>query len=89
MLCKVPVIGSDSGAIPEVIGEAGLVFRQEDVGSLCQVINRLGDDEALRLSMAQAGLERAQRTFVNTYGTQMAEGLAQAASMPLRVASAH
>jgi len=89
MLCKVPVIGSDSGAIPEVISEAGLVFRQEDVGSLREAINRLGDDEALRLSMAQAGLERAQRTFVNTYGTQMAEWLAQAASMPLRVASAH
>lgn len=30
MACEVPVIGSSSGAIPEVIGDNGLIFREND-----------------------------------------------------------
>ena len=34
MACEVPVIGSDSGEIPYVIGDAGLVFRSGDYADL-------------------------------------------------------
>ena len=34
--CEVPVLGSDSGAIPEVIGKAGLIFKEKDIQDLHQ-----------------------------------------------------
>src|SRR5207249_9367682 len=37
----VPVIGSSSGAIPEVIGDAGLVVPERDPAALAQAIDRL------------------------------------------------
>ncbi len=44
MACEVAVVGSDSGEIPNVIGDAGLVFPEEDVealrGHLQQLIQR-------------------------------------------------
>jgi len=84
MLCEVPVIGSDSGAIPEIIGDAGVIFRESDVEGLTEAIRRLGDDHELRSSLAETGLERARRTFVGTYSTVMLEWLQDAAGMPLR-----
>jgi len=41
MACKVPVVGSDSGAIPEVIGDAGLVFPEGDAEALAACLRRL------------------------------------------------
>ena len=34
MACGVPVIGSDSGEIPNVIGDAGLIFPEGDIVAL-------------------------------------------------------
>ena len=34
MSCEVPVVGSDCGEIPNVIGSAGLIFPEEDVDAL-------------------------------------------------------
>jgi glycosyltransferase involved in cell wall biosynthesis len=36
MACEVPVIGSDSGEIPSVIGDAGLVFHEGDTADLAK-----------------------------------------------------
>src|SRR5690606_30118342 len=36
--CATPVIGSDSGAIPAVIGEAGLTFPEGDAAALAKAI---------------------------------------------------
>ncbi len=49
--CRVPVIGSDSGGIPEVIGASGLVVPERDPAALAAALDRLaGDpDEAGRL----------------------------------------
>ena len=36
MACGVPVVGSNSGAIPEVVGEAGLIFPEGDAAALAE-----------------------------------------------------
>lgn len=58
MACGVPVIGSDSGAIPEVIGEAGLVVPERDAGALREALARLRADAGLRARLGQAGRDR-------------------------------
>lgn len=61
--CGVAVVGSDSGAIPEVIGEAGLIFPEGDAAALAERLNRLLCDPALRARCGQVGRERAETEF--------------------------
>ena len=65
MACATPVIGSDSGEIPNVIGDAGIVTPEGDVDALQRALLRLEADPALRARYAQAGRARALRLFTN------------------------
>jgi glycosyltransferase involved in cell wall biosynthesis len=58
MASGVPVIGSTCGAIPEVIGDAGLIFPEGNVDALATALRQLLSDEALRERIVQAGLDR-------------------------------
>lgn len=58
MACGIPVVGSDSGAIPEVIGDAGIVFPEGDVMALRAALQQLVTSEPLRARLGQAGRER-------------------------------
>jgi glycosyltransferase involved in cell wall biosynthesis len=58
MASGVPVLGSDSGEIPHVIGSAGVVFPEGDVGALRSQLQRLMQDRAARECLAAAGRER-------------------------------
>jgi glycosyltransferase involved in cell wall biosynthesis len=58
MACEVAVVGSDSGEIPNVIGEAGLVFPEGDVEALSQCLRRLMEDNGLREQLGRAGRQR-------------------------------
>ena len=60
MACEVPVIGSDSGEIPQVIGDAGLVFQEGDPTSLAEKISQLASDQELCQDLQRRGLERVQ-----------------------------
>ena len=53
MACGLPVIGSDTGGIPDIIknGETGLLFRQKESPDLANQIIRLLTDEDLRKKM--------------------------------------
>jgi glycosyltransferase involved in cell wall biosynthesis len=57
MACGVPVVGSDSGEIPNVIGTAGLVFAEGDVPALRDSLSLLMADPALRDALARKGRE--------------------------------
>jgi glycosyltransferase involved in cell wall biosynthesis len=63
MSCETPVIGSDSGEIPSVIGDAGLVFKEGDPTALAACVQRLLSDPALYAEMAVAGRQRVLEHF--------------------------
>jgi glycosyltransferase involved in cell wall biosynthesis len=57
------VVGSCSGAIPEVIGEAGLVVPERDSGALAGAIDRVLTEPSLRQALIERGRRRAQSNF--------------------------
>ncbi|MCP4363829.1 MAG: glycosyltransferase family 4 protein [Planctomycetes bacterium] len=63
MACKVPVVGSSSGEIPNVVGDAGLIFQEGDVRALCKSLDALITDEALREQTAQKGFRRVRDMY--------------------------
>ncbi len=58
MSCAVPVVGSSSAAIPDVIGDAGIIYPEGDIVALTAALQRLADDPALRNDLGQRGRER-------------------------------
>lgn len=72
MASGVPVIGSTCGAIPEVIGDAGLIFTEGDADALAGALRRMLADEDLRARLSLAGQARVaqyswQRVAEKTY----------------------
>ena len=63
MACGVPVVGAESGAIPEVIGDAGLTFPEDDDETLAEHLYALSAHPALRASLAEQGRQRVLDHF--------------------------
>lgn len=61
MAYGVPVIGAQTGAIPEVIGQAGLLFQSEDAQDLRARILTLRETPRQAQARVQRGRERARR----------------------------
>lgn len=61
--CSTPVIGSDSGAIPQVIGKGGLVFPEGDVAQLAARIDALASDAAAARAMGAIGREQVEKEY--------------------------
>lgn len=57
----VPVACSDRSSLPEVAGEAALLFDPEDEGQIARALDRLLSDDMLRRELAAAGRDRAQQ----------------------------
>ncbi len=74
MACQVPVLGSDCGEIPNVIGGAGLIFPEGDVGLLRDKIKALWCDPSLRREFGRQGRERVIKHFTQA---QVAEETVQ------------
>jgi L-malate glycosyltransferase len=65
MACRVPVIGSDSGEIPNVIDDAGLVFPEGDVEQLRDRLTQLISNPEFAQSIGQKGYQRAMVKYTN------------------------
>lgn len=63
MACGVPVIGSSSGEIPNVLGDAGIVVPEANVDALAHALDALIQNRAQRQVMSERGRRRAQTFF--------------------------
>ncbi len=61
MACGTPVIASNAGSLPEVVGEAGLLVDPRDVGGWAEAMARLWSDPEERADLRRRGLEQAAR----------------------------
>ena len=65
MACKVPVIGSDSGEIPHVIADAGLVFPEKQADALADRLRSLCEKPELARELGEKGYARAIEKYTN------------------------
>ncbi len=75
MAAGVPVLGTTSGAIPEVIDDAGLVVPERDVAALSAAMERLLGDPALRADLAERGRQRVRAHYAWSVVAQQAVDL--------------
>lgn len=67
MACGVPVVGARSGAIPEVIGNAGLLFPEDDANALAACLLALMQRPRLRQQLAEDGRARVLERFTQAH----------------------
>ena len=65
MASSVAVIGSNSGAIPDVIGKAGLIFSEGNIQSLTHCLQQLQMNPELRQELGRKGRERVLEYFTH------------------------
>jgi glycosyltransferase involved in cell wall biosynthesis len=63
MACGVPLISTSGGALPEVVGDAGIIVPPADALALAKEITFLFNNSDQRKKMAQAGIERVNSIF--------------------------
>jgi glycosyltransferase involved in cell wall biosynthesis len=61
--CGVPVVASDSGEIPYVAGDAGVVVGERDIPGWTAAIAELLESPTKRSELAERGIERARSKF--------------------------
>jgi glycosyltransferase involved in cell wall biosynthesis len=63
MAAGVSVVGSNCGEIPDVIGNAGLVFPEGDANALARILDRLARQPSLRVQLGERGRRRALERY--------------------------
>ena len=65
MACKIPVIGSDCGEIPHVVGDAGLVFPEGNAEKLRECLHELIKRPELVADLGDRGYHRVVANYTN------------------------
>ena len=63
MACGVPVVGSDSGEIPTVVGDGGVIVPEGNAPALAAALRRLATDRGLRTDLGRRGRARVLERF--------------------------
>lgn len=63
MACATPVVGSNRGGIPEVLGDTGRLIDPEDIALYAEVLSDMLSDTGNRVLLGRAALERCQKMF--------------------------
>ena len=94
MACGTPVVASESGALPEVVGGAGMLVPPGDSSALRKALLRIGTEPETAAAMREAGLARAAKTswtavaglqealYHRALGPKSADALVPGAGMP-------
>jgi glycosyltransferase involved in cell wall biosynthesis len=61
--CGLPVIGSDSGEIPYVIDNAGIILGEKDESAWVSTLEQVLADPAYRAELGQRGRDRAHAVY--------------------------
>jgi glycosyltransferase involved in cell wall biosynthesis len=61
MRCGTPVLASTAGALPEIVGEAGLLVNPDDLPAWTEALGRLAQDASLRQRLSQRGQTWSRR----------------------------
>lgn len=73
MACGTPVIASNAGSLPEVVGEAGLLVDPQDTDAITAGVERLLDDPAWREDLVRRGYAQHARFSWARSGQQLRE----------------
>jgi len=79
MACGTPVMAANTSSLPEVLGDAGVLF-DPSVDGLAEAMNALMSDETRRRDLSQRGLARAKEFSLERTGhaiVQLLESLAR------------
>jgi len=63
MACGTPVIATTGGALPEVVGDAGMLVPPANAGALAAAIGQLLNDKEAQQRMGEAGKKRVKEQF--------------------------
>jgi glycosyltransferase involved in cell wall biosynthesis len=61
----IAVVGSAAGAIPETLGEGGIVVPEEDPGALVEALQRLHDQPGEHQRLGAAGRRRVMEAYTD------------------------
>jgi len=76
MAVSLPIVGSDSGGIPEITGDAGLIVPENDSKALADAFRKLEAYPGLRKELGENGKKRFDQIFsLHAYAKIVAKGL--------------
>ncbi|MGQ9854138.1 MAG: glycosyltransferase, partial [Candidatus Oleimicrobiaceae bacterium] len=73
MAAGVPVAAARSTSLPEIVGDAAVLFDPYDANDMAEAVARLLEDEALRRTLVQRGYQNLRRFDWRTCCARTAE----------------
>jgi glycosyltransferase involved in cell wall biosynthesis len=75
MYFDVPVVAYAAGAVPDTVGDGGLLLTDKDPLVVASAVERLRSDPSLRTQLVDAGQQRVEHFSIARTGPQMIESL--------------
>jgi len=89
MASDCPVLCSSAGSLPEVVGDAALLFDPNDPEEMADSMHRILTDEELRRTLVKAGRERALQFSWERTARETLKVLEEAASIGTHPSHTH